>query len=267
MQESDQPLLFSLKVELINSENNISDTQLFERTLFVRYLKETGRDSTFYNAELKMHFQDISAIAYLYEIETAEFQVTNSKRLSKAAEFLRRTNYVYDWIQIKINAKGKLLSIENKQELKERWKRLRSSILADYKGGVVEHALMKIDKRLETEDNIWSAIYQYFHFGLLFPHIPQFHDKDWENKRIIEFSEYENEKFEEHIVYEKTEDNLRTYKISGESLSDSQTIIERYEGRLSVPKGNVFPESVEVCIIFKREDITNRWNFKLFRYN
>lgn len=267
MEESDQPLLFSLRAELINSENDTSDTQLFEQTLFVRYLKETGRDSTFYNSEFKMHFQGISAIAYLYEIEIAEFHVTNSRRLSKAAEFIRRVNYVYDWMQVRINAKGKLLSIENKQELKDGWERLRGSILADYKGDVVEYALMKIDKRLETEDEIWSAIYQYIHFGLLFPHIPQSHDEGWENERLIEFSEYENEKFEEHITHEKTEDNLRTYKIRGHALPDSKTEVEKYEGFLSVSAGNVFPDSAEINIIFKREDITNRWTFNLLRYN
>lgn len=263
----EQNSIFLLRSELINSEKGQKEKSFFEHILRVRFLRETGHDITIYDPELKMHFEDRNAWASIYEIETVDVSVKCSRRLQKAEDFIRRINHKYDWIQVRVNAKGKILSIENKDELKKRWVRLKESILKDYKGATVERALNKIDNRFGTEDQIVSAVSQYFYFGLLFPGIPQKHGDTWNNKRFIEFSEYEEEKFEEQISYDHSENDLRTYNISGQIFPESNTIIDKYEGNLSLIKGDIFPDNAKINIIFRRDDITNQWNFTMYRYN
>ena len=131
--------LFLLRSELGDAKNRHADHCIFEKVLNVRYLHEIGRDAAFYNKELKMYFQDPFSLSQAYEIETVDFFVKASSRLSKAEEYIRRINYRYDRIQVKVNIEGTVLDILNKEELKKRWIRLKASILKDYKGAVVEY--------------------------------------------------------------------------------------------------------------------------------
>lgn len=136
--------IYSLQAELISSKNTNQDRILFERTLYIRYLRETGKDATVYDDELNIHLQDLSALSKVYEIETADFFVTASRRLKKAEEYIRRINYRYDWVQVKVNKAGRVLDILNKEELRERWPRLKAAIRKDYKGDVMELGLSKV---------------------------------------------------------------------------------------------------------------------------
>lgn len=255
--------VYSLRAELINSRNTNQDSILFERTLYIRYLRETGRN----DEELNIHLQDISALSKVYEIETADFFVTASQRLKKAQEYIRRINYRYDWIQVKVNKAGKVLDILNKEELKERWSRLKVAIRKDYKGDVMELGLTKIDKQLTCPEEMEARLSQYFYFGLLFPEIPQRHKDHWTHQRVIGFSDYENEMFNETITHTCNEENVRHYALSGDAFSDSHTTINSYEGSLCVRDNNIFPENATLKIEFERDHILNQWSFNLLRYN
>ena len=259
--------LFHQRSKLTNTKDKNIDHCSFERLLNVRFLRETGRNATFYDKESKMNFYDPRALASIYEIETVDFFVNASRRLDKAAEFIRRINYKYDWIQIKVNEEGEIKSIVNKEELKERWPRLRASILKDYKGDVIEHALSKIDKQFGTEDQINSALSQYMYFGLIFPRIPEKHTDNWENNRFVEFSEYEGETFEEKVLFLKEDGERRIYEITGKALPESKTKINEYKGHLIIMKNDIFPEEIELNIEFVRDNIVNQWNFELLCYN
>ena len=259
--------LFLLRSKLTNTKEKNIDYCSFERLLNVRFLRETGRNATFYDKESKMNFYDPRALAFIYEIETVDFFANTSQHLHKATEFIRRVNYKYDWIQIKVNDKRKVISIENKEELKERWSRLKAAILKDYKGDVVEYALSKIDNQFETDNQINLALFEYMYFGLIFPQIPKWHKNEWENNRFIKFSEYENEKFEENIKYLKNDGDKRIYEITGKTLQESKTSINEYKGHISVINDNIFPEDLELNIEFVRDNVVNRWSFELLCYN
>lgn len=260
--------IYSLRAEFVSyRENETIDKVLFERTLYLRFLRETGHNSSSYDPELKMHFQNSNAVASLYEIEIADFFVTASQRLKKAEEFIRRLNYKYDWAQIRVNHSGKGLLIENKNELKERWERLKNAMLKDYKGSVVEHALTNTDIIFESDELINNSLYQYFYFALLFLNIPKKHSENWINTRLIEFSEYEKEKFSETITYVKTEDDFRIYNITGVAVPESKTVVTNYKGRANIKKETILPDKAELKIQFLRDEISNQWSFKLLRVN
>jgi hypothetical protein len=261
----DKSITFVLQATLHNDMDRKSGKNAFQRTFHVKYLKEVGRNATFYDPELKMHFENPNALAEIYEIETDDVRVNFPNFLGKASDFVRRVNYRYDWIQIRINAKGKVLAVENREELKASWKRIRVGLQNDYEGKAVAKFLKEIDTQTDSNNPVWSAVYNYFYFGLLFPHIPCKHVSQWENKRLIEFSEYEEEKFEEHTVYNKTEDGIRYYDMKYEALPGSKTIIDECEGYLLIQEDDIFPVETDIEIKFHIEDIANQWHFCMYQ--
>lgn len=264
--EVDSNITYILRAELHNRmDEKELQSYMFERRFHLKFLEKTGQDSTFYDPELKLNFEDSSAVAFIYEIETQNSETICGDELEKATDFIRRINYMYDWIQLRVNKKGKVLSVENKEELTDQWQKIKESLLSDYKGKEVDKYLEEIDRRVEDGKMFWGAVSQYFHFGLLFPHIPQVHGQQWDNKRLIEFSEYEEEQFEEHIVFEKLENSSRMYSLDVKPLGDSETKLEKYEGKITVPEYDIFPTSVLLEVVFQKNDVANQWYFKLER--
>lgn len=259
--------IFLLRSMLTNTRGGKNDYISCERLLNVRYLRETGQNATVYDKELNLYFHDPSALAQIYEIETVEFNIKASSHLSKAEEYIRRINYRYDWIQIKVNLQGKVLGIQNKEELKERWSRLRTAIRKDYKGDVVELGLSRINKQFDDPKEIEVCISQYFYFGLLFPCIPKYHKENWTHSRKIRFSDYENEIFEENMAYIRTEEENKYYELTGNPFPNSLTTMNYYKGGLRITGNNIFPESADIKIEFERDNIINQWSFNLLRYN
>ncbi len=260
--------LFLLRSELTNIKGSSVDHCSFERLVNIRFLREAGRDMPVYNKELDIHYYNILNFASIYEIETVDFFIKASSRLSKAQEFIRRLNYRYDWMQVKVKTQNMQLSIINTDELKNRWVRLKNAVLKDYKGDVVIHALEKIDKRFENQEEIISSLSRYFCFGLIFPGIPLKHrNENWIKSRFIEFSEYENEKFEEYIEYLGTVKGEKIYAITGNTQPGSQTVLSNYKGNISLEENNIFPIEASVRIEFNRDDVINQWSFNLLRYN
>lgn len=121
--------------------------------------------------------------------------------------------------------------------------------------------------RFSCPEEIKVCLSQYFHFGLLFPEVPQRHKENWTHQRVIRFSDYENEMFDENITHTRTEEGVRYYTLTGNVLSDSQTTINSYEGSLCVCENDIFPENATLKIEFERDHIINRWSFNVLRYN
>lgn len=260
--------LFLLKSHLKKSDGETETIMIFEKVLRVYELRQIGKNATIYDKELKLHFTDRSALSTIYEISIEDVHIQASRDLSKAEGFIRMTNYMYDWMQVKVNnSTGKVLSIENKQELRETWQRLKTKIKQNYHGKVVENELRKLDAKIEQEEVIWSVINQYIHWGILFPHIPSEHHNNWERKRTIELSEYERERFKETTVYSETLNNNRKYKLDIQTLSESSNFILKCDGLLSVPVDDLLPSFAEIQVVFGRKNLTNEWGFELLRYN
>ena len=255
-----------LQSELTTNNSGFIEKNRYEILFSVELFRENKEDSIFYDKEQKIYYESSSALTNTYEVELKKIILKLSNRLEKAEDFTRRLLYRYDWIQPKVNTKGQVVSIENKKELKETWQELKSRVQNDYTGEIVEYHLEKLGLELETDQSVYPAISQYYLFGLLFPAIPQTHERIWERKRLIELSPYEEEQFEEQSVYVKTTEDERMYQIKGSLLPGSQTELETFEGYMIVPVNQTFPVKTEINTSIKKDGIISQWHFKLERY-
>ena len=242
-------------------DGNESECNTYERLLHVELLNY--EQAVLYSPELKMNFENINKGSNLFEIETNNVQVDLCPRLKKAEDFIRRINYRYDWLQLRVRNDGKLASVPNRDEMKSTWKELRETLEGDYIGNAVEDFLKEADLWFQTDEHLHKPLYQYFYFALLFPQIPFKHNPKWENKRKIEFSEYEKEQFEETIKYVGTEKGIRQYRIFGNPFPESKVKIEKYEGTIYSPVNTLMVKKAEVEIRFCFSEIINQWNFEL----
>ncbi len=257
---------FTLDARLCVDEGNAIEESHYKLAYTVNLLKVNDKQAVFYDKELKMHFEKPSAITYLYEVETEVLELSMARPVEKSEDFNRRLFYRYDWIQPHLNTIGEIIGIENQDELRQSWPELKKAILKDYMGYEVINYLKHIDKEF-APGKIPAALSfrQYLHFGLLFPKIPLNHGRDWNNKRTVELSEYEQEKFEELIIFQKTNDGLRTYSISGSKLEEGKSRLIEYEGKVIVPENEFFPLSTVIKIIFLWGQTTISWHFILSR--
>jgi hypothetical protein len=238
-----------------------NEKQKYRRSFFVDILSQ--EEGVHYDQELKLHFEAPNKGHAIYEIETDQIQVLLSQRLKKAEDITRRIHYMYDWIQVYIGHNGKIHQLENMEELKTNWSELKALILNDYKGEQVNTYLNELTEIFQSEKTVLNAFYQYFHFGLLWTGIPKQHGSTWKSSRIVEWSEYEKEKFSEEITYLTTKNGYREYSISGKKLQDSDLLIKKYEGTLFQQENSVLVERADVEIVYCYEDYQNHWEFRI----
>ena len=259
-------MTFLLQSELTTNDNGFIEKNRYEILFVVELLEETGKNTIIYDKELKIYFESSSALKRIYEVELEKIILHLANKLEKAEDFTRRTMYRYDWIQAKVNLKGEIVSIENKKELKETWQEIKNKLMNDYKGDIVDEYLEELNLEFETDKPVYPALSQYFYFGLLFPVIPETHGKNWERKRIVELSPYEEEQFEEQAVYVETIESERMYNIKGSLLPNSQTELETFEGYMVVPVNQIFPIKTEINTSIKKDGIISQWHFELEQY-
>lgn len=257
---------FNAQLTCKEKEGVVTEVNHYKRFFFMELLKETSKNATIYDKELNMHFETSSASTSVYEVETKHVTLDVCERLKKLEDLTRRMNYRYDWIQVKVDEQGKVLGIENKEELRMRWQRLKKNILADYQGDAVEAFIEKIDADFGSL-SAFLHVNQYFQLGLLFPHIPLIHKADWENKRIVKISEYEDETFEEHIRYEKTEDGWRYYQLTGKTANEQENlmVIDGFNGTVIMPENSLFPIESQIVVVFHTKVMDGEWRFKLIK--
>ena len=259
-------LNYTLRAELhTRKDEGVAQFFLFEREYTIKYLGKRGEYAAYYDPELKMHFENKSALSFVYEIEVNNNNFLLSSKMEKATDFVRRVNYMFNWMQLQVSLQGEIRSIENKNELKKEWNGIKKILLSDYNGQTVGTYLAEADLRLEDEDALHSSIKQYFNFGLLFPPIPVHHGNDWQDRGLIEFSEYEGEKFESLITFNREEENRRIYSLDIMAIEESDIQLEQYEGSVIMCKNEHLPLSAIVEVVFRRGDVANQWYFKLAR--
>jgi hypothetical protein len=260
-------MTFVLQSELTINNGNTEEKNLYETVFLVEPIEKRGKNATFYDKEMKMYFQDESALMIIYEIELYKICLILSEILDKANDFTRRVMLRYDWIQAKVkNSQGKAVGVENIAELQSTWQSIKGKILEDYEGEAVCSYLDEVDMQMSNPDTILSTLSQYFFFGLLFPGIPPSHQNEWSSKRVVELSDYEEEKFQETITFDKTIDNQRIYRIAGNPFPNSERAIENFSGWIGVQKGEILPFRAEVKVDYRILDKSYRWVFKLEQY-
>jgi hypothetical protein len=257
-------MLYKLRAQLITQQDDVIEKNIYEQIFIVDLLKKDRQNAIVYNKELNMYFEN-SSREYIYEIELKNIRLSLCPRLQKSADFNRKLFYRYDWVQPKIGGRGNIVSIENKDELKQRWGKLKNKILVDYKGKQVEDYVNKIDLEFSSDTVVHSSFAQYLQFGLLFPNIPLKHKNDWVRKRAIEFSPYEEETFEECFTYKSSKDGIMYYEIEGNCFPDSSTQVKQYSGFVTRKEGDLFPLKVEINTTIQKEYITSQWNFNLYK--
>lgn len=250
------------------TKNNETRYHSLQRTYNLKFLKKTGTKASIYIPEHNMYFEDKLALGYLYEIETKDIKVNLGKGLSKANDFNRKINYRYNWIKANVNLRGQVNVLTTIDELLEPWERLKVLIKSNYEGEKVDGYLKVVDRQFKNENHLDKIIAQYFYFGLLFPNIPASHNSTWTNKRIVEISEYENEVFEETLVYNGiNNEGLREYKIELNPLPGNDIFIDKCDGYILIPTKALLPEDAEIDITTRAEDIYTNWNFKLIKFS
>lgn len=218
------------------------------------------RKESVYNDERDTYCKDDSSS--VYELEIGDIYLNLDKSLVKSQDFFRRTLYRYDWMQVQIDKRGHVLSVNNLQYMKEQWQEIRMLLLNDYKGNCVEEYIATIDTQFMCQD-MKTSMSRYFNFGLLFPLIPTDHKLNWQNNRKIELSEFDGICFNECIMYESVESINRKYSIVGKSLSKDECVLNNYGGYIIVPHGDIHPVEAQVEIDYIKKGININWCFKI----
>ncbi|MDR0511255.1 MAG: hypothetical protein LBH06_09215, partial [Rikenellaceae bacterium] len=158
-----------MKAALTSERGGKTEVNKFQYVFTVTYLYETGVNAYFYAPELKINIEDLSAKGAVYQIEIDKCAFELSSSLQKAYDLIRRAQYVNDWIELRVNRHGMIKSVENLDELRSTWLRLRKRIEADYEGKVVEQYLNEVGDRLNSDNKILPCVYTYLNFGMIFP--------------------------------------------------------------------------------------------------
>lgn len=259
-------ILFKQIAKLTTRCRDEVEENRYEYVFEVEPRGDTEKSSVIYDKELKIYFENPAGATYQYEIDITKVRLDLCRRLRKSANFTRKLFYRYDFIQLKVDAQGRFVAILNKSELKDTWSRLKKRMLIDHKGDYVEKYLDRIDFEFADDKKSYPALKQYLFFGLLFPYIPKSHLPNWERKRIIELSPYENEKFEETIRIASIGEKEIVYNISGTTLPDSNTKVVRYEGTITKEKDQIFAKKILINTSIAKNNITSEWEFELYKY-
>lgn len=258
-------LLEATLTTLDEQGNSLQNDYVF--SFVVQGIREVGQGATIYDKELKMHFENTSALATVYEIETDNIYLNLAGEFGKTADFLRRTFYRYDWMQLRINRQSKLLAVENGEEALKQWEEIRTLLLADYNGKPVMDYITKIDTRMADPDFRIRPASQYFYFGLLFPVIPPKHPAEWQRGRHIALSDFDDILFDEQIKYEQTDSQLRKYSITGGIVTGEDCRLNEFAGYITVPCNDIHPTGARVGISYDAGDTRINWDFKLTKLN
>jgi len=259
-------MTYLLQSELTVNNGKTAEKNLYETVLLLNILEQKEEIEIIHDKELNANFGHSLGFNTTYEIELYNINLSLSERLEKASDFTRRVMLRYDYIQPKVNAKGKVVSVQNIKELQDMWQPLKENILQDYEGDVAADYLKEVEEKIMTQNFILSPMSQYFFFGLLFPGIPVNHSEEWKSTRAVEISDYEEEKFQETVSFDKKTENLKLYKISGNTLPDSNFVLEEFSGLVRIKKGEILPVQSDVTISYKIYNQQYQWVFKLEQY-
>lgn len=259
---------YHLKAESISTYKKNTERNVFEIIYRVNELNRELQNSVIYDKDLKMYFENSKSLhIYSYEIDVQFVKLDLCRRLSKGTELHRKLFYRYDWLKVSQTGDGSNLTVLNKNELNERWKKLRKYITdSGYRGNSLTEYLEKIDKEFDKNIAVYPSLNQYLYFGLFFPPIHENYIDNRNTKRIIEFSPFENEKFEESVKSKSLTDGVIKYEVTGNTLpAESKTDIKEYTGEITKPIGEILPTRVTINTSIEMNNISSQWNFQLAR--
>lgn len=125
-----------------NNEEWFFGKNLFQFLYDISFIKETGNRACFYEPELKINVEDSSKYRFVYQIDIKNIHLELSRKLEKASDFIRRVHYANDWTEIGVNQNGVVKSIENIDELRSSWKKIKAKLINDYDGKAVTQYLV-----------------------------------------------------------------------------------------------------------------------------
>lgn len=258
-------MIFKQTAKLTTNYKGEVEENFYEYTFAVKVKGNTEKTSFIYDKELKMHFENPSGVVYSYEVEITNVKLNLCRRLKKSTNFNRKLFYRYDFIKPKVNNRGQVISIQNKPQLKRTWEKLKAKMLIDHQGDYPQKYLDKVDTEFTTDESVYPVMSQYLKFGLLYFNIPKSHSSNWTGKRLVEFSPYEREKFEETIVISSISDKEITYKIEGKAQENSNTHIRKYAGYAIKGVDENFVRKIELSTSIIKDSITSEWEFIFYK--
>jgi len=256
---------YHIKSELVSTYKSNSEKNVYEFIYNIKELKKEQQNAILYDKNSRIHFENPNAInKYIYEVDIQFIKLDLCKRLSKSKEINRKLFYRYDWLQLEISGNGKSIKVLNKDELAERWKRIRTKIAeSGYRGDKLDQYLEKIDLEFNSNVKAFPIVRQYLYFGLLFNSVPDNFIKNWKRKSIVEFSPYENEKFEEIITSKSLHNDKCIYEIAGNVLPGSNTQVLEYSGEIIKPNEGILPKLVTLNTCIEKSRIRSEWKFQV----
>lgn len=256
-------MIFKQTAKLRTNNGGEIEENLYQWEFFVRMTGSSEKNSANYNKSLKAYIENTFDTVCTYEVDLTNINLNLCPRLKKSTNFNRKLFYRYDFIQPVVNSKGQVVDILNKPELKKTWARLKARIKIDHKGDYVNKYLNRIDREFTTDNSIYPVMNQYLFFGLLFSNLPKTHSSSWSGKRLVELSPYNREKFEEVTTVSSVNDEEITYTIEGNTLSDSNTRIQRYTGYTVKGINENFARKIELNTSIIKDNIISEWEFVL----
>ena len=199
------------------------------------------------------------------EMSTSNVVMDLDKSLVKSTDFLQRCAYRYDGLQIGVDDANNIV-IKNEQDLSRQWAAIRSLLQSDYKGGVVDDYLMRINNTMVSPEVYATPISNYFYYGLMFIGIPYDTSAGWSRKQQVMLSDFDDVIFEETLRHEKNLGDSRCFSITGKALGEPNDCrVNRFYGRTQILAGSLFPDWVQLEVDYTKEDRCVYWKYELTR--
>ena len=199
------------------------------------------------------------------EISTSNVVMDLDKSLVKSTDFLQRCAYRYDGLQIGVDDANNIV-IKNEQDLSRQWAAIRSLLQSDYKGGIVDDYLMRINNTMVSPEVYGTPISNYFYCGLMFLGTPNTTSVGWNGKQAVMLSDFDDIVFEEMLEHETNADENRCFSIAGKAFGEPKDCkVNKFCGQALVPTGSLFPNRVQLEVEYTKEDRCVYWKYELTR--
>ena len=200
-----------------------------------------------------------------FEVSTSNVVMDLDKSLVKSTDFLQRCSYRYDGLQISVDETGSI-EIKNEQSLSKQWAAIRSLLQSDYKGGIVDDYLMRINNTMVSPEVYGMPISNYFYYGLMFIGTPHDTSAGWSRKQQVMLSDFDDVMFEETLRHEKNLGDSRCFSITGKALGEPNDCrVNKFYGRTQISTGSLFPDWVQLEVDYTKEDRCVYWKYELTR--
>lgn len=199
------------------------------------------------------------------EMSTSNVVMDLDKSLVKSTDFLQRCAYRYDGLQIGVDDANNIV-IKNEQDLSRQWAAIRSLLQSDYKGGIVDDYLMRINNTMVSPEVYGMPTNNYFYYGLMFVGTPYDTSAGWSRKQQVMLSDFDDVIFEETLRHEKNLGDSRCFSITGKALGEPNDCrVNKFYGRTQISTESLFPDWVQLEVDYTKEDRCVYWKYELTR--